>query len=742
MSETKYEPSPVARDITRAFKGAFIGDALGNLIGSSARGSVKSRPDIDTLVAEKHITSYSVRAMVGACHYSSKAAKDQNDYANGEDWEYAVDLYKDELYMQWLLLQENDFDLQKILEYEKENEITSWIIGSDAFYGKKKADDEYIRLLKSSLLIEDAPVEFDYAKAPALINVFSAMSIRFFDLITKYFDIPKEKAEEFYAVWLSWFVVESVRDVTSYFPSIIATVFFTQVWNFLLRQHPDSTTLRQAMEVAVSRTRDIFSGGYLRRGRLNKKARSSLSLGTFLHEDGDGHYVGEFFAKVEDVLRDTRGAGMDDPVKYLSSLGDGESAESAVLIALYSCLRYEGDFKKVMTLAVSHGGDRSATGFLAGAISGLFARKLGYDLDGYFKDSYVLNLISDVATDLVNPPRTIGGRIPKDQMDVEWVTKNIDSGFYALSLAVATQFAHRSGQECIEFYFRHSDIILFHAVNPNMEQTQAQYIVASAEEGLDDDVVTLRAAYPPLALILFALSRHLREIQAHDDDDDDDYEDDYYDEEYDNEEEEDDYGEEDAYEDDEEDGGDIGANHIPFSLMNPQASPSADDQGRDAAIDGVLDNNMAELTERLMRPIDEEDNLAPITIEVGDCVSNDADDLLGPYFENLNDYLDDISSRAGRDDDEEDDDWDDEDDDWDDEEDEEDDWFDEDDEYVIHRDGPTPHGGVRMIMIPLDEYGDVCHPQDAAEMEIKEYDSRGKIVFTQMITIPRYGMND
>ena len=64
--------------------------------------------------------------------------------------------------------------------------------------------------------------------------------------------------------------------------------------------------------------------------------------------------------------------GNDDDVTCIKMLGEGWVGEEALAIAIFTCLRYSGDFKKCLIAAVNHNGDSDSTGAIAGNILGAY----------------------------------------------------------------------------------------------------------------------------------------------------------------------------------------------------------------------------------------------------------------------------------------------------------------------------------------------------------------------------------
>jgi len=64
-------------------------------------------------------------------------------------------------------------------------------------------------------------------------------------------------------------------------------------------------------------------------------------------------------------------AGSDAPdVENIAELGEGWVGDEALAIAVYCCLRHEGDFNATLIAAVNHKGDSDSTGAIAGNIMG------------------------------------------------------------------------------------------------------------------------------------------------------------------------------------------------------------------------------------------------------------------------------------------------------------------------------------------------------------------------------------
>ena len=70
------------------------------------------------------------------------------------------------------------------------------------------------------------------------------------------------------------------------------------------------------------------------------------------------------------ALSETAG---DDVTIIEKELGGGWVGEEALAIAVYCCLKYSDDMKKMLTTAVNHSGDSDSTGAVAGNILGAYA---------------------------------------------------------------------------------------------------------------------------------------------------------------------------------------------------------------------------------------------------------------------------------------------------------------------------------------------------------------------------------
>jgi ADP-ribosyl-[dinitrogen reductase] hydrolase len=79
-----------------------------------------------------------------------------------------------------------------------------------------------------------------------------------------------------------------------------------------------------------------------------------------------GHYGGETAAALNAALS----APKDGTPETVETLGGGWTAEEALSIALYSCLRATS-FQQGLKIAVTHSGDSDSTGAIAGNLLGL-----------------------------------------------------------------------------------------------------------------------------------------------------------------------------------------------------------------------------------------------------------------------------------------------------------------------------------------------------------------------------------
>ena len=87
------------------------------------------------------------------------------------------------------------------------------------------------------------------------------------------------------------------------------------------------------------------------------------------------------------ALSETEG----DDVKQIESIGGGWVGDEALAIAMYCCLRYPGDMKKMLTVSVNHSGDSDSTGAIAGNILGAYT-----GMDGIPKDWLAQLELTDV----------------------------------------------------------------------------------------------------------------------------------------------------------------------------------------------------------------------------------------------------------------------------------------------------------------------------------------------------------
>lgn len=89
-------------------------------------------------------------------------------------------------------------------------------------------------------------------------------------------------------------------------------------------------------------------------------------------------------------------------LEAIKELGEGWVADEALAISLYSCLKYQNNFKNAVVCAVNHDGDSDSTGAIAGNIIGTY---LGYsNIPEYYIDNLELtNVIGEIANDLNEP---------------------------------------------------------------------------------------------------------------------------------------------------------------------------------------------------------------------------------------------------------------------------------------------------------------------------------------------------
>lgn len=90
--------------------------------------------------------------------------------------------------------------------------------------------------------------------------------------------------------------------------------------------------------------------------------------------------------------------------KAIRQLGEGWTAEEALAIAVYSCLKYHSSFEDAIVCAVNHDGDSDSTGAIAGNIIGA---SVGYNnIPTYYSDNVelkdVLLEISDDLNEIIN----------------------------------------------------------------------------------------------------------------------------------------------------------------------------------------------------------------------------------------------------------------------------------------------------------------------------------------------------
>lgn len=100
---------------------------------------------------------------------------------------------------------------------------------------------------------------------------------------------------------------------------------------------------------------------------------------------------------LNEAVRLSESAG--DARDHIENLGEGWVAEEALAIALYCCLRYEGDFSASVIAAVNHGGDSDSTGAIAGNIAGAQAGTQAIP-EVWKRNLELLDVIREIAADL------------------------------------------------------------------------------------------------------------------------------------------------------------------------------------------------------------------------------------------------------------------------------------------------------------------------------------------------------
>lgn len=87
-------------------------------------------------------------------------------------------------------------------------------------------------------------------------------------------------------------------------------------------------------------------------------------------------------------------------IDNIKQIGEGWSADEALAIAIYSCLKYSNNFKDCVVCAINHDGDSDSTGAIAGNIIGTY---LGVSEipDYYVTNLELLDVIQELADDMV-----------------------------------------------------------------------------------------------------------------------------------------------------------------------------------------------------------------------------------------------------------------------------------------------------------------------------------------------------
>lgn len=121
-------------------------------------------------------------------------------------------------------------------------------------------------------------------------------------------------------------------------------------------------------------------------------------------------------------------------IENIRTLGEGWTAEEAVAIAIYCCLRYSDDFDDAVIAAINHDGDSDSTGIIAGNIMGA---RLGIaSIPPYYTDHIEQReLLLELATDLATGVPYDSNHQPANEA---WDTKYLKLEPYYADQAVET----------------------------------------------------------------------------------------------------------------------------------------------------------------------------------------------------------------------------------------------------------------------------------------------------------------
>lgn len=111
----------------------------------------------------------------------------------------------------------------------------------------------------------------------------------------------------------------------------------------------------------------------------------------------DNEYISYLIDTIDKAILLSQNENND--VENIHSIGGGWVAEETLGIALYCCLKYEGDFDKAIISSVNHSGDSDSTGAIVGNIMGAL---YGYDRIPFKwkKNLELLETIVEIAQDL------------------------------------------------------------------------------------------------------------------------------------------------------------------------------------------------------------------------------------------------------------------------------------------------------------------------------------------------------
>lgn len=138
----------------------------------------------------------------------------------------------------------------------------------------------------------------------------------------------------------------------------------------------------------------------------------------------DCNYLTEFNAIINKAIRLSEENMLDyDAIKQI---GQGWVAEEALAIAIYSSLKYSGDFKEAIICAVNHDGDSDSTGSITGNILGSYLGLENISSRELWSKLELKDVIIEIADDLYNGCLISRYSSTKDKI---WELKYVDKTY-------------------------------------------------------------------------------------------------------------------------------------------------------------------------------------------------------------------------------------------------------------------------------------------------------------------------